>query len=625
MKKLIIFLLSTFSVLFATAQKHVDIYRSGVFVRSYSTIDSAIKAAYSSDSLVLSAHTFYETKLDASAKVLTFKGTITSTDTTIIDGGGKNEYIYRQGNASEFRDIIFQNTASQVISGSGSLIAGDTLRICGRSVIRDCLPTGKATVIVGGYVVIEDDVRIYRNALFSNLAAVTYLTIRGRAIITSNHILSDSNPLYQNTVRPSGIIKYPSGGLSILDHVQITNNTTDSNITAGICITNRAGAVSTYIGDSVRISNNKVLTPGIGKGGAIFFGYTTVGGTGTLKSFKLGAAIFENNEAEEGGAIYCSDSSIKLEFNGTVFRNNKAKRGGAIYTRGQMTINDANFEDNTADTATAIYLNNAPEIGGTTPFISVTRSRFFNKALPSNKQNHVFATYSPLTAMPPSITFEGNWWGKSDTIGVMTDKPKGTFPIYSWAKANWSVKGGVPVVASDTSFPLAATISSSMGSAFPASSFAVLKGYFKTDTGSFTPLIAAINSSNVVSSTYRTFKDSASKSATAHFTAWIDADTFRKSVLVWAKDTLPATGAIAASVLPQVQVYPNPATDQLFIEGADAATMLRLLDEFGREVIPARPVSDGVLHLGDIAPGLYILELRTSDGHIGSVRIERRP
>lgn len=622
MKRLIIFLLSTFSVLFATAQKHVDIYRSGVFVRSYSTIDSAIKAAYSSDSLVLSAHTFYETKLNASSKVLTFKGTITSTDTTIIDGGGKRERILDVQSRSSIYDIIFQNAKRGVIRCDYG-VPTDTVVIGGRTIIRNCSDTIGSPILAVHTLVLQDDVQIINDSLTGSLMTVAYFHFRDRVKIAYNFVRSSYTNVYLGTIRKGGIIYYPTVGIKITDKVAIVGNTTDSNITAGICIVNASALSVLYIGDSVRISENRVLTPGIAKGGAFHITYAYSSVAGTLKSFKLGAAIFENNEAEEGGAIYCSDSSIKLEFNGTVFRNNKAKRGGAIYTRGQMTINDANFEDNTADTAASIYLNNAPEIGGTTPFISVTRSRFFNKALPSNKQNHVFATYSPLTAMPPSITFEGNWWGKSDTIGVMTDKPKGTFPIYSWAKANWSVKGGVPVVASDTSFPLAATISSSMGTAFPASSFAVLKGYFKTDTGSFSPLIAAINSSNVVSSTYRTFKDSASKTATAHFTAWIDADTFRKSVLVWAKDTLPAKGAIAGSVLPQVQLYPNPATDQLYIEGADAATMLRLLDELGREVIPARPVSDGVLHLGDIAPGLYILELRTSDGHIGSVRIER--
>lgn len=614
------------------AQKHVDLYRSGTFFKSYSTIDSAIKAAYSfGDSLVLSAHTFYESKLDASTKIIQYQGTISAGDTTIIDGGGKYESLLKAGRSGAIKDIIFQNSTLRAIE-CASALPTDTFIICGNSIIRNINPT-----LLGSYIIharqirIIDNVKIINNNPLGYLISCRYIELKNNSTIENNHIRG-------SILDKIGIINNPVEGFHISGKVKIINNTTDSNITAGVCILNRAGDFSIFIGDSVIIKNNRVLTPGIGKGGAIYFGNTNVAGPTTgLKSFKIGAAIFEGNEADQGGAIYCEDSSIKLEFNGTIFRGNKAKKGGAIYSRGSIDIKNANFENNIADTGTSIYINTALDGGSTTPFISATGTRFFNSTMPAIKQNHIYATYTPLTAIPPSVSFDGNWWGKSDTVGVMIDKPKGTFTINNWAKANWSIKNGIAVVKSDTVFPVAAAIRYSSGSTFPANSFTMLKGTFTVDTGKFTPTVANINSSNVVSSSYKTFKDSSSKSANADIVAWIDADTFRKTQIIWSIDTLPNVGSIAhKNSLPKVFVFPNPASDFINIQGLEIGTSIELYD-FSGKLVKNEKLKNGfgatlvsstyaqpdkaVLDVKNLSTGTYLLKITSKEGAVGTAKV----
>lgn len=356
----------------------------------------------------------------------------------------------------------------------------------------------------------------------------------------------------------------------------------------------------------------------------------------------MGAAIFEDNEADQGGAIYCEDSSIKLEFNGTIFRGNKAKKGGAIYTNGSLDIKNANFYDNIADTANSIYIHS--KMGGTAaPYINVENTRFYNPSKPANKQNHIFATYSPSTAIAPVIIFNSNWWGKSDTIGVLRETPKGLVALGYWAVANWSIKNGLPVVKADTTFPVAAAIKYNHGLAFPANSFRVLQGTFTADTGTFTPVTASINSSNVVSSTYKTFKDTSSKSATADIVAWIDADTFRQSQIVWSIDTLNDASNIAETKLEQILVYPNPASDVLNIQGAGLGSHIALYNMMGKALLDFEVSQPGnsfgftntgqamfvqkadksVLSIGHLPKGQYLLQVTRPDGRKGIAKISK--
>lgn len=621
MKKLFTFIvILIFTTLISFAQKRVDLYRSGTFFKSYSTIDSAIKAANSfGDSLVLSAHTFYESNLDGSAKIIQYQGTIIAGDTTTIDGGGKLEHILKMGRSGYIKDIIFQNTQLCPINLRNGLTT-DTIKLGGNTVIRNNHSPNVDFVLLNGTtnLMLCDNLLIKNNSM-TRIAIVGTLIIKHNVEISNNFVKKHSAG-----TAGAGIVNAPLGGLIIKDRVKIINNTTDSNQNAAICIINQGAGFSVFIGDSVLIKNNRVLTPGFGKGGAISFFPNPTPVTTGLKSFKMGAAIFDGNEADQGGAIYCEDSTIKLELNGTIFRGNKAKKGGAIYTRGSLDIKNANFTDNTADTANSIYINSAMG-GSSAPNINVESTRFYNATKPANKQNHIYATYRPLASIPPAISFIGNWWGKSDTIGVLQENPKGLSALNYWAVANWAVKNGTPVVKADTTFPVAATIKYNHGLAFPASSFAMLKGTFTVDTGTFTPVTANINSSNVVSSTYKTFKDTSSKSANADIVAWIDADTFKTSVLVWSIDTLVSkdtTTSIAKKSLPKILIYPNPATDYINIEGAESGSSIEIYDVMGKLVrINSAEPNKQIVDIKSLPAGIYTLKIITKEGNVGTAKM----
>jgi predicted outer membrane repeat protein len=619
MKRLYVFIIALlFSSECSFALKHVDLYRSGVFFKSYGTIDSAIKAAYVvGDSLVLSADTFFESNLDAHTKIIQYQGTISGGDTTTIDGGGKLENILILSRSGTIRDIIIQNSSLCALETTGG-VTTDTFKIGGNSIIRNIITTnyGLATIeVVTQALVLMDNTKIINNTTLRLLRTLN-LIIKDNVLISNNHTTMPYSRLPH-----LGTIDAPSQSLSISGKVKIINNTSDSSTTAGICIIN-IPACSVFIGDSVTISGNRVLTPGYGKGGAIYFGRDPAYPTATYKTYTFGALNLSNSSADEGGAVYCDDSTINLVFNGTYFSNNSAKHGGAIYTQGGLDVKNANFYNNQADSGAAIYLKTAMG-GSSAPSISVYNSRIYNPiALSGKRQNEVYASYTPAMSIPPSISFSSNWWGRSDTIGVLKESLKGIADLSYWAVANWSVKGGVPVVSGDTSFPVAAAIKLNNGSAFAASSFTMLKGIFKTDTGSFAPPIAAINSSNIVSSTYKTFKDSALTSRNAHFVASIDADTFRVTVLVWSNDTLPTKGAIREQAPTQVLVYPNPTSELLHIQAIEIGCSIALFDVNGKLVKQVDANSNQMsIDIKDLATGLYQLKIAYKDGRVGTAQV----
>ena len=619
MKRLYVFIIALlFGSECSFALKHVDLYRSGVFFKSYGTIDSAIKAAYVvGDSLVLSADTFFESNLDAHTKVIQYQGTISGGDTTIIDGGGALATIIKLGRSGTIRDIIFQNSNDRALIISSGFVT-DTFRIEGNSIIRNMTSTNWGTYTIEAncqVFILMDNTKIINNTTMRMMVS-NNLIIKDNVLISNNHITMPYFRLAQ-----LGTIEAPRGILSISGKVKIINNTADSSTTAGICIINQTSS-SVFIGDSVTISGNRVLTPGYGKGGAIYFGKNAGFTSSSSKSFTFGALNLSNSSADEGGAVYCDDSTINLVFNGTNFSNNSAKHGGAIYTQGGLDVKNANFYNNQADSGAAIYLKTAMG-GSSAPSISVYNSRIYNPiALSGKRQNEVYASYTPAMSIPPSISFSSNWWGRSDTIGVLKESLKGIADLSYWAVANWSVKGGVPVVSGDTSFPVAAAIKLNNGSAFAASSFTMLKGIFKTDTGSFAPPIAAINSSNIVSSTYKTFKDSALTRRNAHFVASIDADTFRVTVLVWSNDTLPTKGAIREQAPTQVLVYPNPTSELLHIQAIEIGCSIALFDVNGKLVKQVDANSNQMsIDIKDLATGLYQLKIAYKDGRVGTAQV----
>ena len=119
------------------------VYRGGVLLSTYSTAAAASAAANMiGDSIVLSAHTFYEHDVPMIGGQI-WQGTITPTDTTTIDAEAKGRIglsVVTKSRAYVIRDIICQN-GSTIFSSSkygGSFASNDSLVLKGHTIIRFC-------------------------------------------------------------------------------------------------------------------------------------------------------------------------------------------------------------------------------------------------------------------------------------------------------------------------------------------------------------------------------------------------------------------------------------------------------------------------------------------------------
>jgi hypothetical protein len=65
-----------------------------------------------------------------------------------------------------------------------------------------------------------------------------------------------------------------------------------------------------------------------------------------------------------------------------------------------------------------------------------------------------------------------------------------------------------------------------------------------------------------------------------------------------------------------VMIYPNPASDRLYVKGdGQTAYNIELLNMLGAVVL-SEEVSNGVVSLSGLQPGLYLLRVYGTDGQI---------
>lgn len=87
-------------------------------------------------------------------------------------------------------------------------------------------------------------------------------------------------------------------------------------------------------------------------------------------------------------------------------------------------------------------------------------------------------------------------------------------------------------------------------------------------------------------------------------------------------DTLPITSPISPTP-PTIRIYPNPATDILYLDGGDLPVSARLLDASGR-VVRTRTTNATHIDLTGLAPGIYFVELqREKKARVERVVVER--
>jgi predicted outer membrane repeat protein len=204
------------------------------------------------------------------------------------------------------------------------------------------VPAGVAATLDGGGTITLDGQ--YTTRLFA---------IAGGASLTLKNIT-----LTQAFAADDGGAIYNEGNLT-LDHVTVTNSSTDDNHSGGAIVTygpltvrdsvfsynhgGSGGAIYPRFEAAVvdirnsTFSHNAAASPTTGWGGAILVWGSPV----TLTGSKL-----LQNSAVNGGAVYATvNSTVSLQGNSLV-QNNTAQYGGGVYNIGVMTLDAATVEGN---------------------------------------------------------------------------------------------------------------------------------------------------------------------------------------------------------------------------------------------------------------------------------------
>jgi hypothetical protein len=118
------------------------VYRGGLLIGTYTSATAAASVAtMKGDSIVLSAHTFKEHDIPISSDQI-WKGTVTKTDSTVIDAEGLGRVMNSTSATGSFlkvRDLILQNGFGEI--GGGIVFHADSLILSGNTIIRNCHAT----------------------------------------------------------------------------------------------------------------------------------------------------------------------------------------------------------------------------------------------------------------------------------------------------------------------------------------------------------------------------------------------------------------------------------------------------------------------------------------------------
>jgi len=83
--------------------------------------------------------------------------------------------------------------------------------------------------------------------------------------------------------------------------------------------------------------------------------------------------------------------------------------------------------------------------------------------------------------------------------------------------------------------------------------------------------------------------------------------------------TLTQTLANAAPVKPKITVYPVPFTTDLTIENASELLTMTIMDATGKIIRTVHQPTTSV-EVSDLAPGLYVLQMKQSDGSVSYIK-----
>jgi predicted outer membrane repeat protein len=324
------------------------------------TIQAAIDAATSGDTIVLGSGTFTEHGIVID-KDLTIQGQGASA--TIVQAaataGGVDDRVFEvnSGVTATLEDLTVQNGKRSWASGYACPACGGGIRNLGNLTLTRCTIKDNAA-IVGGGIHNEGTLAINESTLTGNRGKVVFDGYGG-GVYNNGGTVTITDSVFTDNVgsMKGGGIYNASGTVTVTDTIFSGNSASSEG--GGIC--NNAGTLTVT---ACTFSSNSA--PGIGWGGGIKAGGTVTvtdstfsdntGGQGggaiaaNGPSLTVTGSTFSGNSAKDGGGIENMSSSTTVSLtNCTFFDNNASQNGGAVHTWGVLHITNCTFVGNSAD------------------------------------------------------------------------------------------------------------------------------------------------------------------------------------------------------------------------------------------------------------------------------------
>jgi hypothetical protein len=564
-----------FFVTTVVSAQTVTIYRGGVALApTYSTVKNAVANAVSNDSLVLSADTFREQNIVIN-KSLSISGTLSGSSASLIDAtllGDSSVIFFNNPSWSSttyhltIRDVDITNGFANngFDAGGGAIFAskGTVLTIDGFShLFNNQAPDssmGFSGSKNGGAIYSEGDVFLKgKTKIYSNSA------VNGGGVFSTKRVFVIENATIQNnTASQDGGGLYIFGEAQVLDSSIIQSNTADNG---GACYVNN-GLV--YLKNTAKVNANAAQQ----KGGAFFF---------------------KNGYFRMADSAIISDNTTNLNYSSAIYSNGN----NDITISGGQIVGNHSTDTNANGLGMALY---SDSLTGTSSVIKINNARIFNPRHGNARQNEFYNLQSISAFLSDST-----WWGESDTVGLIYNILGASVALRSWITCEWMLNAGIPI-GMTSSFPLEAYFTLYTGAPIPPSMFWMLKGHFSSDFGTFTPPVAGMAATNIVSSVYTVPLSTSG----VYLLATIDADTFRKSVYVHGT----GIGKQYSEQQKAIHIYPNPATNNLNIVCKDDHTKYGkaiFKDVLGRVVLEEKfSLENKQSQLTfNLLAGVYIVEL----------------
>ena len=350
------------------------------------------------------------------------QGTMTLNGTDVnynyVNSGTGNEMLVRNaGTLNILNGSQLSNNSITVVANNGILTnTAGTVTIDGSAVSNNTVSSGTSFVVNNAATMYVQNGSIFSNNTASGAA--------GRILANAGSLTVDASTFILNSVTSNGV----SGGAIYNNGTSLTvkggsvfaNNTAGAagNATgsSGGAIQNAAAAGAVSISDTT-FTANRALGAG-SKGGAI---YNASPAVMTIDSSTFNSNGLGQTANGAGGAIY-NDAGSTINITGTngasSFTGNAAAgataRGGAIANNGTMTIDNANFKNNSVGTAANGGGLGGAVYNGAAGVLTITDASFTgNKAQsPTTLRAHGGAIATDgevtITAATKDVNFDGN-------------------------------------------------------------------------------------------------------------------------------------------------------------------------------------------------------------------------